>query len=51
MIMASLNKLMNSLNENDNVIGVLKDTSVANQVKNIVIDLDKSPCCISSATV
>lgn len=39
---ASLNKLMNSLNENDNVIGVLKDTSVANQVKNIVIDLDKS---------
>jgi len=39
---ASLNKLITSLNKNDNVIGVLKDTSVANQIKNIVIDLDKS---------
>jgi len=39
---ASLNKLITSLNKNDNVIGVLKDTSVANQIKNIVVDLDKS---------
>ena len=31
--MSSLNKLIHSLDNKDNIIGVLKDTSVANQVK------------------
>jgi phospholipid/cholesterol/gamma-HCH transport system substrate-binding protein len=38
----SLNNLIVSLNKKDNVLGVLKDTSVANKIKSIVTNLDKS---------
>jgi phospholipid/cholesterol/gamma-HCH transport system substrate-binding protein len=38
----NLNKLISSLNNKDNVIGVLKDTAVANTIKTIVLNLDKS---------
>jgi phospholipid/cholesterol/gamma-HCH transport system substrate-binding protein len=38
----NLNKLISSLNNKDNVIGVLKDTAVANTIKTIVGNLDKS---------
>ena len=38
----NLNKLISSLNNKDNVIGVLKDTAVANNIKTIVGNLDKS---------
>ena len=39
---ASLNKLINELNRKDNVIGTLNDTVVANKMKKIVINLEKS---------
>ncbi|WP_374399245.1 MlaD family protein [Flavobacterium sp.] len=39
---ASLNKLINELNQKDNVIGTLNDTVVANKMKKIVINLEKS---------
>ncbi|MDI5894537.1 MlaD family protein [Flavobacterium algoritolerans] len=39
---AKLNKLITSLNNKDNVIGVLKDSAVANNIKTIVHNLDKS---------
>lgn len=39
---ASLNKLINELNRKDNVIGTLNDTVVANRMKKIVINLEKS---------
>lgn len=38
----NLNKLLKSLNNKDNVIGVLNDTAVANSVKTIVTNLDNS---------
>lgn len=37
-----LNKLIASLDNNNNVIGVLKDTAVAHQIKNIAVGLDKT---------
>lgn len=37
-----LNQLITLLNRNDNLIGVLKDTAVANKIKHIVQNLDKS---------
>ena len=37
-----LNKLIGSLDNKNNVIGVLKDTAVANNIKTIVHNLDKS---------
>lgn len=37
-----LNRLISSLENKDNVIGVLKDTAVANHIKTIVRNLDKS---------
>jgi phospholipid/cholesterol/gamma-HCH transport system substrate-binding protein len=37
-----LNKLIGSLDNKNNVIGVLKDTAVANNIKTIVDNLDKS---------
>lgn len=37
-----LNKLIGSLDNKNNVIGVLKDTAVANNIKTIVSNLDKS---------
>ncbi len=37
-----LNNLIGSLDKKNNVIGVLKDTAVANNIKKIVTNLDKS---------
>ncbi|MBP6180402.1 MlaD family protein [Flavobacterium sp.] len=37
-----LNRLISSLDNKDNVIGVLKDTAVANNIKTIVRNLDQS---------
>lgn len=39
---AKLNRLISSLDNKDNVIGVIKDTAVANNIKIIVSNLDKS---------
>lgn len=39
---AKLNKIIGSLDNKDNLIGVLKDTAVANNIKTIVRNLDKS---------
>lgn len=39
---SKLNKLIASLDNKDNVIGVLKDTAVAKNIKTIVRNLDKS---------
>ena len=38
----NLNKLIVSLNNNNNVIGVLKDSAVANKIKKIITNFDKS---------
>ena len=38
----NLNKLLESMNNKDNVIGLLKDTAVANSIKTIVNNLDNS---------
>ena len=38
----NLNKILESMNNKDNVIGVLKDTAVANNIKTIVSNLDRS---------
>jgi phospholipid/cholesterol/gamma-HCH transport system substrate-binding protein len=37
-----LNKLITSLDNKDNVVGVLKDSAVANKIKNMATNLDKS---------
>jgi phospholipid/cholesterol/gamma-HCH transport system substrate-binding protein len=39
---ANLNKLINDLNRKDNVIGTLNDTVVANKMKKIIVNLEKS---------
>ncbi|EIA07795.1 MlaD family protein [Flavobacterium frigoris] len=39
---SNLNRLIASLNNKDNVIGILKDTAVANRMKAIVSNLDKT---------
>ena len=39
---AKLNELITVLNKKDNVIGVMKDTAVAHQIKTIVSNLDHS---------
>lgn len=38
----SLNSILSSLNNKDNVIGVLKDSSIANKIKGIIINIDKT---------
>lgn len=38
----NLNRLLESINNKDNVIGLLKDTAVANNIKTIVSNLDKT---------
>ncbi|PWA05107.1 MlaD family protein [Flavobacterium psychrotolerans] len=38
----NLNKIIVSLNNKDNVVGVLKDSAIANKIKTIVRNLDKS---------
>ncbi|UQD56489.1 MlaD family protein [Flavobacterium sp. K5-23] len=40
--LTKLNQLISSLDKKDNIIGVLKDTAVANKIKNIVGNLNKS---------
>lgn len=47
----NLNKLITSLNNNDNIIGVLKDTAVANKIKNIISNLDQSSTEIDKVVV
>ena len=39
---SKLNELIATLNNKDNLIGVLKDTSVANKIKTIVVNLERS---------
>lgn len=39
---ASLNRLISSLNQKGTVVGVLKDSAVANKIKSIVNNLDQS---------
>jgi len=43
-----LNLLMTSLNQKDNVVGVIKDTAVANKIKHIVGNLEKTSVKIDS---
>ncbi len=38
----NLNKLIASLNDQNNVVGVLKDTAVANSIKKIILNLEQS---------
>jgi phospholipid/cholesterol/gamma-HCH transport system substrate-binding protein len=38
----NLNKLIASLNNQNNVVGVLKDTAVANSIKKIILNLEQS---------
>ncbi|CAM3550511.1 ABC transporter permease [Flavobacterium saliperosum S13] len=45
---AQLNQLMASLNRKDNVVGVINDTAVANKIKHIVTNLEKSSIKIDS---
>lgn len=45
---AKLNELITVLNKKDNVIGVMKDTAVAHQIKTIVSNLDHSSKEISN---
>jgi phospholipid/cholesterol/gamma-HCH transport system substrate-binding protein len=40
--LTKLNQIISSLDKKDNIIGVLKDTAVANKIKNIVGNLNKS---------
>jgi phospholipid/cholesterol/gamma-HCH transport system substrate-binding protein len=37
-----VNKLTASLNDQNNVVGVLKDTAVANSIKKIILNLEQS---------
>ena len=37
-----LNRLISSLENKDNVVGLLKDTAVANNIRTIVVNLEKS---------
>jgi phospholipid/cholesterol/gamma-HCH transport system substrate-binding protein len=39
---ANLNKIINKLDNKDNVIGVLQDTAVAQNIKNVIANLEKS---------
>ncbi len=38
----NLNHLVTSLDKKDNVIGVIKDSAVANKIKNMILNLDQS---------
>jgi phospholipid/cholesterol/gamma-HCH transport system substrate-binding protein len=46
---SNLNKLIISLNSKDNVVGILKDTAVANSVRTIVNNLDDTSDEINKA--
>jgi len=45
---AQLNQLIASLNRKDNVVGVINDSAVANKIKHIVTNLEKSSIKIDS---
>jgi phospholipid/cholesterol/gamma-HCH transport system substrate-binding protein len=46
---SNLNKLIISLNNKDNVVGILKDTAVANSIRTIVNNLDDTSAEINKA--
>jgi phospholipid/cholesterol/gamma-HCH transport system substrate-binding protein len=46
---SNLNKLIISLNNKDNVVGILKDTAVANSIRTIVNNLDNTSAEINKA--
>lgn len=46
---SNLNRLIASLNNKDNVVGVLNDTAVANSIRNIVSNLDHTSDQINKA--
>jgi phospholipid/cholesterol/gamma-HCH transport system substrate-binding protein len=46
---SNLNKLILSLNNEDNVVGILKDTAVANSIRTIVNNLDDTSAEINKA--
>lgn len=46
-----LNKLINSLDNKDNVVGIIKDTTVANRIKNMIVNLDKSSAEINKVVI
>jgi phospholipid/cholesterol/gamma-HCH transport system substrate-binding protein len=46
---SNLNKLILSLNNEDNVVGILKDTTVANSIRTIVNNLDNTSAEINKA--
>jgi phospholipid/cholesterol/gamma-HCH transport system substrate-binding protein len=39
---AKIDKLINSLDNKDNVVGVIKDSAVANRIKDMIVNLDQS---------
>lgn len=45
-----LNHLANSLDADDNMIGVINDTAVAGQIRNIIYNLDRSSVATDSIT-
>ena len=47
--MLKLNQLIESLDNKDNVIGVIKDSAVAHKIKNMVTNLDQSSVGIDKA--
>lgn len=48
---SNLNRLISALNNKDNVIGILKDTAVANNIRTIVNNLDDSSVEINKAII
>lgn len=46
---SNLNRLISSLNSKDNVVGILKDTAVANSIRTIVNSLDDTSVEINKA--
>ncbi|SDW34820.1 MlaD family protein [Flavobacterium degerlachei] len=46
---SNLNRLIATLNNKDNVVGILKDTAVANRIRNIVGNLDNTSIEINKA--
>jgi phospholipid/cholesterol/gamma-HCH transport system substrate-binding protein len=46
---SNLNRLIATLNNKDNVVGILKDTAVANRIRNIVSNLDNTSVEINKA--
>lgn len=37
-----LNKILSSLDQKDNIVGILRDTAMASKVKNIIVNVEKS---------